>query len=124
MPSANQSLLRQLGRAECEVSRGISFLRRQPHRRFGIPDLPAGGSVNLLEAALAASGGRHEEVYRRRLADKSRALAEALERVRDGTYGICRECGYRIPRRRLQALPTATLCVPCQERRETNQAAA
>jgi RNA polymerase-binding transcription factor DksA len=49
--------------------------------------------------------------------------AEALERVREGTNGICQACGCRIPRRRLEAMPTATLCVPCQEQREVAHAA-
>ncbi len=35
---------------------------------------------------------------RRRLADKSQALAEAWEQVREGTYGLCRACGGRIVR--------------------------
>jgi RNA polymerase-binding transcription factor DksA len=74
--------------------------------------------MNVFEAALGTSAEQHEEVLRRRLADRSRKLAEALEQLREGTYGLCRLCGERIPRRRLEALPTATLCVPCQEQRE------
>ena len=123
MPSANQSLLRDLGREEREISRRISALRRQPHRRCGVPDLPADGSIDVFEAALRTSAEQHEEVVRRRLADKSQALAEALEQVREGRYGLCQACGCRIPRRRLQALPTATLCVSCQEQREVTHAA-
>jgi DnaK suppressor protein len=124
MPLANRSLLKDLGREEREIRRRISALRRQPHRRFGIPDLPADGSTNVFETALGTSAEQHEEVVRRRLADKSRALAEALEQVREGRYGLCQACGCRIPRRRLQALPTATLCVTCQEQREAALAAA
>ena len=110
--------LSELGREARELGQRMTALRRRPHRRFGVPDLPADGSANLFEAALGISGEQHEEVVRRRLADKSQQLAEALERVHDGTYGICQSCGCGIPRRRLEALPTATLCVPCQERRE------
>ena len=76
------------------------------------------GSANLFESALRTSVTQHDEVVKRRLADKSRALAQALERVREGTYGICQACGCRIPRRRLEAVPTATLCVSCQAQRE------
>jgi DnaK suppressor protein len=88
-----------------------------------MPDLPENGSVNIFEAALGVSAEQHEEVLRHRLADKSRQLTEALDRLREGAYGICQDCGRRIPRRRLQAVPTATLCVPCQEEREATQAA-
>ena len=118
MRQARMSALSDLGREAREVGQRISALRRRPQRRFGIPDLPVDGSANLFETALRISGEQHEEVVRRRLADKSQQLAEALERVHQGTYGICQSCGRGIPRRRLQALPTATLCVPCQERRE------
>lgn len=41
-------------------------------------------------------------------------IAEALDRVRSGMYGICAGCGEQIPARRLEALPTAALCVLCQ----------
>lgn len=37
----------------------------------------------------------------------------ALERIEDGTYGECDECGSRIPKARLNALPYAPHCVKC-----------
>jgi DnaK suppressor protein len=37
----------------------------------------------------------------------------ALERVEDGSYGVCERCGGPIPDGRLEARPTARLCVPC-----------
>lgn len=46
----------------------------------------------------------------------------ALERIRDGTYGICVDCRKEIPAARLQVKPEATRCVACQteyERRST-----
>ena len=48
-----------------------------------------------------------------------RDIEEALERLRDGTYGICMDCGLPISRRRLEALPWARYCVSCQERRHS-----
>ncbi|MGD9648522.1 MAG: TraR/DksA family transcriptional regulator [Pirellulales bacterium] len=43
------------------------------------------------------------------------AIESALERIEDGTYGLCEECNVRIPKARLNALPYATLCVRCAE---------
>lgn len=37
----------------------------------------------------------------------------ALDRVRNGVYGICVDCGKEIPQARLKALPYAAMCVPC-----------
>jgi DnaK suppressor protein len=38
----------------------------------------------------------------------------AQQRLREGRYGICKDCGRAIPAARLRALPYATLCVRCQ----------
>jgi DnaK suppressor protein len=43
------------------------------------------------------------------------ALENALSKVERGVYGLCEECGEEIPLARLQALPTAVLCVDCQQ---------
>ena len=41
-------------------------------------------------------------------------LDEALDRVADGTYGVCRICGGDVGRARLEAVPTATRCIDCK----------
>ncbi len=38
----------------------------------------------------------------------------ALERMREGQFGICEGCGTNIPMARLNALPYATYCISCQ----------
>lgn len=38
-------------------------------------------------------------------------IDKALERLADGSYGICTVCGEKIPEERLAAVPYATLCV-------------
>ena len=49
------------------------------------------------------------------LLDENREQVErALERVREGAYGICEGCGRRIPAARLKFQPAATRCVECQ----------
>lgn len=45
-------------------------------------------------------------------------IREALARIEAGEYGICEECGEDISIARLQARPSATLCVHCQSVRE------
>jgi len=37
----------------------------------------------------------------------------ALDRLEDGTYGICTACGSEIPAARLRAIPYTALCVKC-----------
>jgi DnaK suppressor protein len=43
---------------------------------------------------------------------------DALEKFEAGTYGLCEQCGREIDPARLKALPHATLCLSCQQRRE------
>ena len=48
----------------------------------------------------------------------------ALGRIADGSYGECEECGVDIGMARLEAQPTARLCIECQERLEQAPGAA
>ncbi|MCR5165095.1 MAG: TraR/DksA C4-type zinc finger protein [Thermoguttaceae bacterium] len=43
-------------------------------------------------------------------------IDDALERIEDGTYGICECCGNKIPKRRLLVVPYARMCVKCAEK--------
>ena len=45
-------------------------------------------------------------------------VESALERVEEGTYGVCEECGIRIPKKRLEAVPYAVMCVRCPRGRK------
>lgn len=56
------------------------------------------------------------------LLDRETAQVHAAMRARErGTYGICQDCGGKIPDERLQARPEATLCVDCQRRQDTGR---
>lgn len=43
-------------------------------------------------------------------------VTDALERFRQGSYGLCEQCGTEIDPARLEALPYATTCLRCQQR--------
>jgi DnaK suppressor protein len=45
-------------------------------------------------------------------------IEASLERIEDGSYGWCQECGGKIPKTRLDAIPYATLCVKCASQQE------
>ena len=53
---------------------------------------------------------------------RMREIREVLEQMRHWEYGLCRDCGDEIGWARLQARPTATCCVECQEARERRAA--
>jgi len=45
-------------------------------------------------------------------------LDEALNRIEDGTFGVCDDCKCLITKIRLKAVPSARLCIKCQQKRE------
>ena len=59
--------------------------------------------------AIGATGSFQQMVYQ---------IDEALESIKNGTYGICKNCGGLIQKPRLQALPFAKNCIRCQSLHE------
>lgn len=66
-----------------------------------------------------------DRTFELRIRDRERKLInkirEALERIDDGTFGICELCGEEISEGRLKARPVTTLCIDCkieEERKE------
>ena len=45
-------------------------------------------------------------------------IQSALARIQTGHYGACMRCGTKLPDERLDALPYALLCIPCQSAEE------
>ena len=48
-------------------------------------------------------------------------IRDAMERLEDGTFGICEECGQEIALKRLRARPVATLCIKCKKGQEAEE---
>jgi DnaK suppressor protein len=73
---------------------------------------------DLVDAALDSA---QDEINSQLAEVESRELAQienALERIRNGHYGVCEGCSGKIPLARLNALPYATLCIECQRESE------
>ena len=60
---------------------------------------------------------RHRDILETRL----RELNDAQDRLIDGGYGLCADCGRTISVKRLQADPAASLCIDCQQFSEGEQ---
>jgi len=48
-------------------------------------------------------------------------IDEALDRIENGEYGYCDSCGVEIGLKRLEARPTATLCIDCKTLEELRE---
>src|SRR2546422_6593078 len=57
-------------------------------------------------------------VTRTMLVERVNRIADALERLSEGDYGVCVECGETIAPARLRALPEVQTCIRCQDRLE------
>lgn len=55
-----------------------------------------------------------EWLHRSQLEARLREVVEAQDRLMDGAYGRCSDCGENIESRRLTANPAVALCVKCQ----------
>jgi DnaK suppressor protein len=47
-----------------------------------------------------------------------KAIEEALDRIEQGTYGTCRDCGEAIADARLKAIPWTRVCITCKEKQQ------
>ncbi len=48
-------------------------------------------------------------------------IDEAIEKIDNGTYGICEMCGEEINLRRLEARPVTTMCIECKTEQEEEE---
>ena len=48
-------------------------------------------------------------------------VMHALEKIKDGTYGLCESCEQEIESERLEALPVTSLCIECKKREEAKE---
>ena len=73
-------------------------------------------------ADVCSDNSRHE-MELRLMSEEGNVLElieNALQRLVDGTYGICQDCGERISEARLEARPYAVYCIKCKSAREKN----
>jgi DnaK suppressor protein len=72
------------------------------------------------EMDLASSEYLQSFTFRLRGREKSflDKITKALDRIDNGTFGVCEECGDEISVKRLEARPETTLCIRCKEDQE------
>jgi DnaK suppressor protein len=73
------------------------------------------------ESDLATISQNRELLYDLHESDfqRLRSIQEALKTIDSGQYGECVNCGEDIKEKRLMAVPWTTLCIRCQEEKET-----
>lgn len=74
-----------------------------------------------IEGAMAAEADDEVIALLRHEQTEQAAIKQALDRIENGEYGCCTECGDPIGLARLEVLPQAHLCVGCQDMLEHRQ---
>ncbi len=93
-----------------EAKTEVEQILNEEDRYNGVSDDGDFADVASRDAMQASKFAR----YRSQL----RVIEEALQKIDEGTYGICDDCGMEIPVGRLNVMPFAVRCVDCQEKRE------
>lgn len=98
-----------------------NVLNQSPREQSG--DL-SGYAIHIADAA----SDSYERDFNLALASKEQNIlndiSAALTKMESGEYGACENCGEPIGEDRLNAVPYARFCLPCQERQEKSRARA
>jgi DnaK suppressor protein len=107
---------------EAELNRTVERIRHMGGTATSVQTMNALGDTSQLadEVDVIQINEDREMSFATRslLVERANRLAEALERLRDGEYGVCQECGEVIAPARLKAMPEVMTCVRCQDRLE------
>jgi len=91
----------------------VTYETEEPYKNVAASDLFDGAQTVEHQEFVALSTAR--------LVRRASKVRSALERLREGSYGLCEGCSNPIPAPRLAAVPTATTCLPCQSELEQRQ---
>ena len=89
----------------------------------GIKPLQASMENNTRQGDMADQASGNNEVHiqlklKQTDAKILQAIEEALQRVEQGTYGVCKDCGEPIAEARLKAIPWTRSCIACKEKQK------
>ncbi len=102
------------------LAKALGAEQKRLQSRLGLEANPNQADWNPDRGELAAAASRRD----RRMAlneldeEKLDLVTSALARLDEGTYGICLECAQPIDPDRLEIVPYAALCAPCQAKED------
>jgi RNA polymerase-binding protein DksA len=105
-------LTREIAQRRADYDRAMAELTRlqaAPGDGAGDDQADAGSKTFEREQELSIANNRRDLLVQ---------MERAMERLDKGTYGHCESCSQPIMKARLQAFPSATLCVRCKQREE------
>jgi DnaK suppressor protein len=104
-----KDLMRQ--RAALLAEAGTVLTSRQQH--VAAPDLTDQAQAEVERNFVLRLKEREQKLLKK--------IDQAVQRIDNGTFGICRGCGTEIPLPRLQARPVTDLCIECKTKQEQDE---
>ncbi len=77
-------------------------------------------SVHMADAGTDSFEREKGFHFMNRETDYHKLLVKALQRIEDGTFGVCKICNELIVEERMLEVPNATKCVKCKENEKLN----
>lgn len=105
-----EQLLQNKARIEAELADVAVVDKKETHAKF-----PEYGD-KIDESAQEIENYTTNLATERILEENHRDIVAALQRIEDGTYGVCKYCGEPIAEKRLEARPVASACVDCKQK--------
>lgn len=100
---------------KARLTRDLERAREMRQESLPPPDEPSYSNHLADEGTLTYQQEENLAVVRH-LERELETVEAALARIADGSYGKCEDCGKPIAVERLEALPTASLCIDCKSR--------
>lgn len=110
------AVIERLNKENLHVNNEIAQLDQQVRTFIDDADLSQGVDNHIGDEADNIFEKERWFTIRAELVDRRTQIERALQKVDEGTYGTCENCGRPIAPERLEALPFAWLCITCQER--------
>jgi len=84
---------------------------------LGVGVTAGGYDANFADSSQVTAERGEAEALATSLKETLDDVERALRKLDDGTYGACEQCGTAIADARLEAMPTARLCMSCASKR-------
>ncbi|MEW6417983.1 MAG: RNA polymerase-binding protein DksA [Nitrospirota bacterium] len=94
------------------LAEAIDALNELPGQTV-FPDLGDQASAEVDRSFMLRLRGRERKLLKK--------IEGAIERIDQGTFGICDKCGEEIDIRRLEARPVTTMCIECKTQQEEEE---
>ncbi|MHC1692071.1 MAG: TraR/DksA family transcriptional regulator [Sphaerochaetaceae bacterium] len=107
-----------------EMEQQLLTLRKEILDTFAAEDEDFRGMINAMgikdlgDIAADDVASKKMEALNQHAANRLKSVEAALTRLKNGRYGMCLQCGKKIPEERLRAIPYAVLCVDCKSDEE------